>query len=208
MPSRPTCLRVERVLRWFAPFQNLTGPAQGHHRVGADRLVGGVEQRHHRHLSPRSGRAGCVSSPRWPAWLEEKGSQRWAERLYNKAKAGFELFWDERRGSYVDHIVDGDAGTGDEPDRAARRPSCRDWRRRNAGAASSTTITDPAKLVIYTWQMGGGPLGQKPQAGAGMCRTQIVRAEPFMSYVVHDAVALAGKAEQSARVVSATGRNS
>ena len=41
------------------------------------------------------------------AWLEEKTSQRWAEGLYAKAKAGFEAFWDEERGSYVDHIVDG-----------------------------------------------------------------------------------------------------
>ena len=41
------------------------------------------------------------------AWLGENASQRWAEGLYAKAKAGFEMFWDEARGTYVDHIKDG-----------------------------------------------------------------------------------------------------
>jgi hypothetical protein len=41
------------------------------------------------------------------AWLEERSSQRWAEGLYARAQAGFEVFWDEARGSYIDHIVDG-----------------------------------------------------------------------------------------------------
>jgi hypothetical protein len=34
--------------------------------------------------------------------------QPWrASSLYGKTRAGFETFWDEGRGSYIDHIVDG-----------------------------------------------------------------------------------------------------
>ena len=141
------------------------------------------------------------------AWLEEKSSQRWAEGLYAKAKVGFEAFWDEARGSYVDHIVDGEQGPEMSQIGRRVRPSSLGWRRRNAGAASSTTITDPAKVVIYTWQMGGGPFGQNRKPGWDV-QTQIVRAEPFMSYVVHDAVAHGGESRSPARSLSATGRNS
>ena len=137
---------------------------------------------------------GLAEFAEMAAWLEEKSSQRWADGLYDKAKAGFEIFWNATRGSYVDHIVDGKQG----PEMS-----------QIAGAAAIVsglapqerwgqiieTITDPAKLVIYTFQMSGGQFGQGRKPGWDV-HTQIVRAEPFMSYVVHDAVALAGKADQ------------
>ena len=40
-------------------------------------------------------------------WLEDRGRARWAERLYERIRPGFEIFWDEARGSYADHLVGG-----------------------------------------------------------------------------------------------------
>jgi len=67
------------------------------------------------------------------------------------------------------------------------------------------TITDPARLVVRTWT--GGAHGDNSHEKMvkqlrGIfeidwdAEHQIVLAEPFMSYTVHDAVALAGKAER------------
>jgi alpha-L-rhamnosidase len=139
------------------------------------------------------------------AWLEEKGSQRWAAGLYETIKAGFELFWDERRSSYADHIVDGSrcsemsqlAGALAIVSRLA--PETR-WPRIIAA------ITDPERLVVRSW-MGDGQgqqsrekWQQQVQYGRYQINwdveTEIVLAEPFMSYVVHDAVAQAGYAER------------
>lgn len=123
-----------------------------------------------------------------------KGALHYVVRGYDKAKAGFEIFWDEARGSYVDHLVDGAQGSemsqiaGAAAIVSGLAPQER-WGR------IIETITDPAKLVIYTWQMSGGLFGQGRKPGWDV-QTQIVRAEPFMSYLVHDAVALAGKADQ------------
>jgi len=83
-------------------------------------------------------------------WLGEKASQKWAERLYAKAKAGFEIFWNEARGTYVDHVKDGVqqkeinqlAGALAIVSRLA--PENR-WKR------IIETITDPQKLVIRSF---------------------------------------------------------
>ena len=60
-------------------------------------------------------------------------------------------------------------------------------------------ITDPERLVIRTWVFSEGDETGIPDRSAGRrftwdVHTQVVRAEPFMSYVVHDAVAEAGLA--------------
>jgi len=184
---------IERVLRWYLPFQNSQGLLQDL-----------VEWNLVDWSAVSNDGVTCIITALWAralrefaemaAWLEEKSSQRWAEGVYAKANAGFEAFWDETRGSYVDHMVDGD-----------RRPAMSQL----GGACAIVsglapkerwgriidTITDPAKVVIYTWQMGGGAFGQGRKPGWDV-QTQLVRAEPFMSYVVHDAVAMSGKAER------------
>jgi len=132
-------------------------------------------------------------------WLGENASQAWAEKLYARAKAGFELFWDEARGSYVDHIVDGVkkpemsqlAGalaivSGLAP--AERRQRIIDW------------ITDPERVVVRTWMFQaddavGMPDPSAPRRFTWDVDQQVVLAEPFMSYTVHDAVAEAGMAD-------------
>ncbi|MDQ1301151.1 MAG: alpha-L-rhamnosidase [Chloroflexota bacterium] len=98
---------VERVLRWYLPFQNRQGLLQDlvewnlvdWSAVSNDGVTAIITALWARGLAEFAEMAG---------WLEEKGSQRWAEGVYAQAKAGFEAFWDEARGSYVDHIVDGE----------------------------------------------------------------------------------------------------
>ena len=66
------------------------------------------------------------------------------------------------------------------------------------------TITDPDRLVVRSWTGGSEgeySLQKMERQFQGIYETdwdaerQIVIAEPFMSYVVHDAVAMAGKAD-------------
>ena len=132
------------------------------------------------------------------AWLGENASREWALALYEKAKAGFEMFWDEARGSYVDHIVDGvlrpemSQLPGALGIVSGLAPQER-WQR------IIRTITDPQKVVIRTWVFDeDDPTGFPDLAGPRKYKwdvhNQVVLAEPFMAYTVHDAVAEAGLA--------------
>ena len=112
-------------------------------------------------------------------------------------------FGTKARGAYVDHIVDG-----------VQRPEMSQL----AGALAVVsglapearwariidTITDPERLVVRAWTAATMVSTRRKDAEAvpGHLRDrlgrerQIVLAEPFMSYVVHDAVALAGLADR------------
>ena len=189
---------VARVLRWFAPFQNSQGvlediiewPLIDWSAVSVDgqsSIYTAIWARGLREFAEMAG------------WLEEKSSQKWAEALYAKAKAGFEMFWDEARGSYVDHIVDGEkrpemSQLGGALGIVSGLAPKERWQR------IIRFITDPEKLVVRTWAFGGDNTDGMPDMRPGRRFTwdtdkQIVRAEPFMSYVVHDAVAEAGLAD-------------
>jgi alpha-L-rhamnosidase len=191
---------VARVLRWFAPYQNAQGLLQD---LIEWTLIdwSAVSNSDVSAIYTAMWARGLREFAEMAAWLEEKTSQRWAEGLYAKAKAGFEAFWDEERGSYVDHIVDGVQGPemsqlgGAAAIVSGLAPQER-WGR------IIDTITDPDKLVVRTWRMVAAARGL-PRFGlmGGLepdwdTQAEIVKAEPFMSYVVHDAVALAGKADR------------
>ncbi|MCU1535077.1 MAG: hypothetical protein JWR53_1558, partial [Glaciihabitans sp.] len=130
------------------------------------------------------------------------GSARWARGRYAEAARGFEDFWDEARGTYVDHFVDG-----------IRQPAAS----QAAGATAIVSglaprerwsrvidaITDPDALIVRSWiggNDGGYDIQKMVDQGNGVqtidwdAETQVVLAEPFFSYVVHDAVAAAGRA--------------
>lgn len=111
----------------------------------------------------------------------------------------FEDFWDPRRGLYVDHIVDG------ERRRAASQAA-------NAAAivaglaprerwrAIAAAMVDRSAIVTRSWIGGDGgcDIQKEEDQWRGIQRIdwdvdhEIVRAQPFFSYVVHDAVARAG----------------
>lgn len=193
---------IERVLRWYIPYQTADGVlkdvAEWNLVDWSSVLVNGTSS-----LLTALWARGLREFAEMASWLEERGSQRWAEGLYERARAGFEVFWDEARGSYVDHIVDGE-----------RRPEMSQL----AGALAIVsglapearweriidTITGPDRLVVRSWI--GGDQGEYSQEKTQKqlqgqyeidwdAAREIVLAEPFMSYAVHDAVAQAGKAD-------------
>ena len=193
---------VARILRWYAPFQNRQGL-----------LKDPVEWNLVDWASISSEDTSGVITALWArglrefaemaAWLEEKSSQGWAEELYAKAKAGFEAFWDEGRGSYVDHIVDG-IPQKEMSQLGGALAVISGLAPKERWSRIIDAITDPDKLVVRSWT--GGEDGdyspekiQKQTQGIYEpdwdVETQVVIAEPFMNYVVHDAVALAGRAD-------------
>jgi hypothetical protein len=131
------------------------------------------------------------------------GSADWAGQLYGAAIGGFEDFWDPDRGLYLDHILDGQ-----------RQPAASQVAQASAiisGLAPKErwrplvdAMTDPERLVVRSWvgsETGGYDHERFAQQMRGIQRIdwdperEMVIAEPFFSYAVHDAVALAGRAE-------------
>jgi alpha-L-rhamnosidase len=190
---------VMRVLRWFAPFQNRQGVLEN---VIEWALIdwSAVSVDGQSAIYTAIWARGLREFAEMAGWLGEQASREWAEALYAKAKEGFEMFWDEARGSYVDHIVNGE-----------KRPEMSQL----AGALGIVsglapkerrqrivrTITDQSRVVIRTWVQAEGDevTSVDPISGRGYTwdvHREIVRAEPFMSYVVHDAIAEAEMADQ------------
>ena len=131
------------------------------------------------------------------------GSAAWARDLYESAAEGYEDFWDPDRGLYVDHILEGQ-----------RRPAASQIAQASAiisGLAPRSrwgplvdAMTDSDRLVVRSWvgsETGGYDHERFEQQMQGIQHIdwdperEMVIAEPFFSYAVHDAVALAGRAE-------------
>jgi alpha-L-rhamnosidase len=137
-------------------------------------------------------------------WLGNAGTAAWAKARRAAVAAAFDAFWDERRAVYVDHLVDG----------TAQRPAAQ-----HGGAAALAAgivpqdrvarvvegITDRSRLVRHSWVMDpvtvdGDSSGfvhlvtgyPQPDWDADQ---QMVEAEPFFRYVVHDGLARAGRAD-------------
>ncbi|MBV9280459.1 MAG: family 78 glycoside hydrolase catalytic domain, partial [Chloroflexi bacterium] len=189
---------AERILRWYAPYQTSGGVLKD---VTEWNLVdwSSVSTGDTSSLLTALWARGLREFAEMASWLDERASRGWAEALYERAREGFEVFWDEARGSYVDHIVDGE-----------RRPEMSQLAGALAIASGLApearwgrivdTITDPAKLVVRSWSGGGQDETSFWNQLRGIyeidwdAEREIVLAEPFMSYVVHDAVAMAGEA--------------
>ncbi len=135
-------------------------------------------------------------------WVGNSGSARWAREHWERARVGFEDFWDDERGRYVDHFVDGirmpasSQAAGATAIVSGLAPQER-WSRIIAG------ITDESTLVVRSWigsDTGGYDMQKILDQQAGVQRIdwdaerEVVLAEPFYSYVVHDAVAESGHA--------------
>jgi alpha-L-rhamnosidase len=194
---------IERVLRWYLPFQTSAGVLKD--VVEWDLIDWAalfVEDTSS--IITAIWARGLLEFAEIAGWLGENASRAWAEEVYAKAKAGYEMFWDEARGSYVDHIKDGvqqkpmSQVAGSLAIVSGLAPQER-WPR------IIETITDPTKLVVRSWTGGesGEYSAQKMQKQfMGIYEAdwdvekQIVIGEPFISYLVHDAVAEAGMADR------------
>jgi hypothetical protein len=147
-------------------------------------------------------------------WLGESATKAWADALYIRASRGFEAFWDEARGSYVDHIKNG------VPQRAMSQAAgalgiLSGLAPRERWQRIIQTITDMTNVIETRW-MGdftpGKPSEKMMKIMQGIyepdwdAENQIVRMQPFMSYAVHDAVALAGEADRLPALCRSWGR--
>jgi alpha-L-rhamnosidase len=194
---------IERVLRWYTNYVDERGTIA---EVPEWNLVDWASIL----LTGRS----SILTALWARGLSEfaelsdavgnSGSAAWARDRYGAVAAGYPDFWDDDRGIYVDHIVDGE-----------RRPAASQVA--NACAIISglaprerwphivDVMTDPERLVVRSWigsDTGGYDVEKMMEQAKGIQRIdwdaerQIVLAEPFFSYAVHDAVARAGRGDQ------------
>lgn len=195
---------AERVLRWFESFlgpddllQDVTGwPLTDWASVymnGCSSTTNAIWAR------------GLDEFAEMSDWVGNAANASWARDRHASICAAFEVFWDEDRGVYIDHIVDGEP----KPE-AAQHP----------GAAAIVAglvpqdrlsrvvegITDRSKLIRHSFVMdrltvdGDGQgfiflMNGYPAEPPWDALNEMVEAEPFYQYVVHDALAKAGRAD-------------
>ena len=193
---------AERILRWYVPYQTKAGVLK---HVPEWNLVdwAALFVEDTSSILTAIWARGLKEFAELAGWLDENSSRAWAEELYARAKDGYEIFWDEARGTYVDHIKDGEQQkpisqvAGAMAIVSELAPQER-WKR------IAGTITDPTKLVVRSWTGNeSGDYGpekiQKQMQGIYEAdwdtESEIVIGEPFISYLVHDAVAQAGLAD-------------
>jgi hypothetical protein len=191
---------VERVLRWYAPYLTLAGLLKD---VVEWNLIdwASISNEDTSAVITAIWARGLREFAEMAEWLEERSSQRWAEGLHARVKAGFDVFWDEARGSYVDHVKEG-VPQREMSQLAGALAICANIAPRERWSRIIEAITDPAKLVVRSWSGGGGDYQAEKlmKQFQGIYETdwdaenEIVIAQPFMSYVVHDAAAQAGLA--------------
>jgi alpha-L-rhamnosidase len=131
------------------------------------------------------------------------GSAAWARELYDAAAQGYEDFWDADRELYTDHILDGQRQPA--ASQAAQASAIiSGLAPRERWSSLVDLMTDPQRLVVRSWigsETGGYDRERIVEQMRGIQRIdwdperEMVIAEPFFSYAVHDAVARAGRAE-------------
>jgi hypothetical protein len=198
---------IERVLRWYLPYQTESGVLQD---VVEWNLIdwSSLFSQEQSAIVTASWARGLREFADMAAWLGERASQAWAEEIYAKVKAGFDIFWDEGRGVYVDYVK---GGVQQRPvnQLASALASASGLAPQERWQRIIEKITDAGRLVVRSWahsnthdmtpEMMREQMAKMTMGGFTPdwdVENEIVIAEPFMSYVVHDAVALAGMADR------------
>lgn len=194
---------VERVLRWFETYrrpdgllENVTGWVlldwSSVYGSGCSSTLNALWARALEDLAEMSD------------WMGNSGTAQWARQRYAEVRAAFDVFWDESRGVYVDHIVNGVR----EP-QAAQHPGAAALA---AGLVPADRVArvverlvDRSRLIRHSWVMdsvtvAGGSTGFVHLTTGYPPPTwdvenQMVEAQPFFRYVVHDGLARAGRAD-------------
>jgi alpha-L-rhamnosidase len=190
---------VVRVLRWYAEYQTATGVLRdvsdwnlidwsSVSTADTSAAITGLWARGLRELAEMAG------------WLGEEATRLWAIERHAAAVAGFEAFWDEARGIYVDHVVDG-VRMPETNQIAGAVAIAGGLAPRERWARVVEALTDDGRLVVRSWSGGAQDAEKVEKTMRGIyeidwdVEREIVRAEPFMNYVVHDAVVDAGRAD-------------
>lgn len=196
---------AERVLRWFEPYQDesgLIGAVPGWVLIdwspvqvaGTSAALNGLWAR------------GLRDFAEIAAWLGDAGRAAWAKARHAEVRAGFELFWDDRRGAYRDTLVDGVRGTS-VSEHTAAAAVCGDLVPPEHSDAVLRLLLDRDAMFTDSpladhgsdaaGPANGRPVSIRPAPDWDTERL-VVGAQPFFRYVVHDALALLGAADRIA----------
>jgi len=196
---------AEGVLRWFEPFCDADGvPTDVYGWViidWASVYAEGVSAA----LCGLWGRA-LLELAEMAEWLDDRGRAAWARAAHHRLAAGFERLWDPARRRYVDSWIPGaDRPMASQHGQAAAivgglAPVDRHDR-------LVEVITNADDLVHASFSIADGPSlpGSETPVGSHLRQPlpepwwdvdrQVVRAQPFFRYVVHDALTAAGRAD-------------
>lgn len=199
---------VERVVRWFDQWNSvdtdlptdIVGWCLGDWAWvpmnGASAVVAGL-----------LGRA-CRDLAEMAEFVGDRGRAERARRRHARLVAGFEHFWDPKRERYADTLVDGERGPtasvhaqavaivgGLAPaERTERLVALLADRDRHVHATLSVTDGDPGMDGAVPLPGAQMALDELPEPWFDTDET-VVMAQPFFRYVVHDALAAAGRSD-------------
>jgi hypothetical protein len=193
---------VEGVLRWFEPFRSSDGLL---HEVTGWVLIDWASVY-------SNGCSGALNAL-WARalrdyidmaeWCGDARGAAWARSMWDGVASGFDVFWDAERKVYIDHVVEGERQLP-ASQHVGASALC-------AGIVPSehvdeivAMLVDRSRHVRHSWFM-QGLVAEDAASAAVLVRgypepawdasTKHVAAEPFFRYVVHDALACAGRAD-------------
>lgn len=192
----------EAVLRWFLPYQGQDGllsDVPGWVLIDWSNVAVADTSAALNALWAR----GLRDFERMARWLGDQGRAGWAAGVRARVAAGFELFWDGARGAYHDQRLDGvvQRSVSRHVNAAAVVGGLVPAERLERVAA---LLSDRSSLVHSVPVM--EVVASDPEAGFSLLlegnpapdwdlETGVLEAQPFFRYVVHDALAEAGRAD-------------
>jgi hypothetical protein len=197
---------VEGVVRWFEPFCDEDGlPTDVYSWVIIDWssvYTEGVSAA----LCGLWGRA-LLELAELADWLGDTGRATWARTTHRRLRHGFERLWDADRQRYIDSLIPGqERPMASQHGQAAAivgglAPEAR-WPR------LVEVLTHEPDLIHASFSVPDGPAAPGSEAAVGGAylrrghpdpwwdvEREVVRAQPFFRYVVHDALVAAGRAD-------------
>jgi hypothetical protein len=197
---------AENVLRWFEPFQAEDGlAADVTGWVIIDWSSVSVEGKSS--VLNALWARGLADFAEMAAWLGDAGRARWASALHARLREAFELFWDPERALYVDCAVGGErrrpvsqhalatplAAGLVPPERVDRVIEAMLDEKRHVHATWSRAHGDARAPRPGERGVGGAYLLLGPPPPWWDVEREIVVAQPFYAYVLHDALAASGR---------------
>jgi alpha-L-rhamnosidase len=195
---------VEGVLRWFEPFLDAHGCVEqvigwliidwaAVHTEGVSGAMNGLWGR------------SLLEFAEMAEWLGDNGRADWATKRHAALRAGFERLWDAERGRYVDSFIAGEPRpmASQHTQAAAIVGGLAPYERYDRLVE---VLTDEDALVFASFGIDEPALPNSELPLGGTLRNElsppwwdvsrdVVRAQPFFRYVIHDALALVGRAD-------------